>query len=51
MMQSNDRKSTQVGNEEFVRRFNRLVPKTFRVVNDADVIVRLPRNKGVGAVG
>ena len=40
----------KVGNEEFVRRFNRLVPKTFRVVNDADVIVRLPRNKGVGAV-
>jgi hypothetical protein len=40
----------KVGNEEFVRRFNRLVPHTFRVVNDADVIVRLPRNKGVGAV-
>jgi len=33
-----------------VRRFNALVPNAFRVVNDADVIVRLPRNKGVGAV-
>ena len=40
----------KVGNDEFVRRFNKLVPNTFRVVNDADVIVRLPRNKGVGAV-
>ena len=42
--------SPKVGDDEFVRRFNRLVPNSFRVVNDADVIVRLPRNKGVGAV-
>ena len=40
----------KVGDDEFVRRFNRLVPNAFRVVNDADVIVRLPRNKGLGAL-
>ena len=27
--------SPKVGDDEFVRRFNRLVPNTFRVVNDA----------------
>ncbi|EKX38677.1 hypothetical protein GUITHDRAFT_154652 [Guillardia theta CCMP2712] len=40
----------KVGDDEFVRRYNDLVPNSFRVVNDADVIVRLPRNKGVGSI-
>lgn len=31
-------------------RFNKLVPNSFRVVNDADVFARLPRNKGIGSV-
>jgi len=40
----------KVGDDEFVRRYNELVPNSFRIVNDADVIVRLPRNKGVGSI-
>jgi len=42
--------SAKMGDEEFARRYNKLVPNTFRMVNDADVIVRLPRNQGVGSI-
>jgi len=42
--------SPKVGNAEFVSKYNRLVPESFRVVNDADVFARLPRNKGIGSV-
>lgn len=36
--------SPKVGNANFARRFNELVPNAFRVVNDADVIPRLPNS-------
>jgi hypothetical protein len=40
----------QIGNDEFVLQYNKLVQNSFRVVNDADVFARLPRNKGIGSV-
>ncbi|KAK4530730.1 hypothetical protein CCYA_CCYA05G1587 [Cyanidiococcus yangmingshanensis] len=35
--------SPRVGNAVFARTFNELVPDAYRVVNDADVVARLPR--------
>ena len=34
-----------MGDDEFVRQYNKLIPNTYRIVNDADVISRLPRNR------
>eukprot|EP00960_Hanusia_phi_P034420 751054-Hanusia_phi.AAC.1 len=37
--------SPRVGNLKFVQLFNQLVPEAFRVVNDADVVARVPRSR------
>ena len=37
--------SPRVGNLAFVKRFNAAVPNAFRVVNDADVVARVPRSR------
>ena len=37
--------SPRVGNLAFVKRFNDAVPNAFRVVNDADVVARVPRSR------
>ena len=37
--------SPRVGNKDFVERFNKNVPEAFRVVNDADVVARVPRSR------
>lgn len=37
--------SPRVGNMAFVNRFNKLVPNAFRVVNDADLVARVPRSR------
>lgn len=34
----------KVGNLNFVRLFNKLVPNAFRIVNDADLVSRMPRS-------
>lgn len=36
----------KVGNANFTRLFNQLVPNAFRIVNDKDVIARLPQSFG-----
>lgn len=38
--------SPRVGNAAFVELFNREVEEAFRVVNDADVVARVPRSRG-----
>lgn len=38
--------SPRVGNAAFVNRFNSDVCEAFRVVNDADVVARVPRSRG-----
>ncbi|EME30942.1 Lipase ZK262.3 [Galdieria sulphuraria] len=37
--------SPRVGNAEFVNIYNQLVPHSFRVVNDTDIIARIPRSQ------
>jgi hypothetical protein len=37
--------SPRVGNLAFVKEFNEVVPEAFRVVNDADVVARVPRSR------
>lgn len=34
----------KVGNTQFAKLYNRLVPNSFRIVNDADLISRMPRS-------
>lgn len=38
----------KVGNFNFARRFNELVPNTFRIVNDSDLVSRMPRSLSTG---
>lgn len=38
--------SPKVGNTGFARRYNKLVKNSFRVVNDSDVVVRMPKSIG-----
>eukprot|EP00871_Galdieria_phlegrea_P000331 jgi/Galph1/1299/GphlegSOOS_G6073.1 len=36
--------SPRVGNAEFANQYNQLVPHSFRIVNDTDIIARIPRS-------
>lgn len=43
--------SPRVGNKAFAHRYNRLVPNTWRVVNNNDTVCTVPRLMGYSHVG